>query len=560
MRLFDSALYLGIAIAMTVAAILATWLWATRRRQRITRLGGSGLIGRLAPATLGQGLFWRGVRLSLATALAAAAFAGPRWGQERTVVRGEGIDMVLALDASLSMLATDERPSRLERLKAEVRRLRAMSPGDRVALLAFAGRSYILTPLTLDDGALELYLDNLEPSVVGQAGSSLAATIRQGTELLLASKTGSDRALVVMSDGEAFEEVPDIQEAARKARDEGISLVTVGFGTVRGSTIPVTDERGRRSEKRDENGVVVISRYNAQTLRAAAEAASGSFVDAAETDKASRIRSALAGLRRQARAVASGDLLTPRFQLFLLPAVLLLLLDTWLAERRSRPRISRVAVPRAAAVAVLLLVPSHLHADDATDGIKAYKAGRYSQAALFFRRALDGGDKRPETLYNYGTALLALDSLSVATEVLDRASHLGSPDLRYRALFNLGLAHLRRGLATEGDTAEQSLSSALETYKKVLIMRSKDADAKWNYELALRKKKSGGGGGGGGQSQSPSSSSSGRSPAPEQQPAGGLGQRQAEQLLKSAAREERDVQGKRLKHNRPEMPPGGKDW
>jgi Ca-activated chloride channel family protein len=109
------------------------------------------------------------------------ALAGPRWGLERNVVRSSGIDVVLAIDASLSMLAPDDRPSRLERAKQEVRRLRALAPGDRAALVAFAGRSYILTPLTTDGGALNLFLDNLDPSVVGQAGSSIARALRQGT-------------------------------------------------------------------------------------------------------------------------------------------------------------------------------------------------------------------------------------------------------------------------------------------------------------------------------------------------------------------------------------------
>ena len=97
-------------------------------------------------------------------------------------MRSTGVDLVLAVDASLSMLATDERPNRLERVKQEIRRLRALSPGDRVGLLAFAGRSYVLSPITVDGGALDLFLDNLDPSVVGQAGSSLAQTITQGTQ------------------------------------------------------------------------------------------------------------------------------------------------------------------------------------------------------------------------------------------------------------------------------------------------------------------------------------------------------------------------------------------
>jgi Ca-activated chloride channel family protein len=146
-------------------------------------------------------------------------------------MQGEGIDIVLAMDASLSMMAPDDGPNRLERLKQEVRRLRAASRGDRFALLAFAGRSYILSPLTVDDGALDLFLDNLDPSIVGQAGSSLASPINQATDLLQASRSAGDRALVILSDGEAFEEHAAIVEAAERAGRLGIAVVTVGFGT-----------------------------------------------------------------------------------------------------------------------------------------------------------------------------------------------------------------------------------------------------------------------------------------------------------------------------------------
>ena len=155
------------------------------------------------------------------------------------LVRGAGVALVLALDASLSMTATDERPSRLERMKQEVRRFRAQSGGDRIALLAFAGRSYILTPLTVDDGALELFLDNLDPSIVGQAGSSLARTITQGVDLLQATQGSGDRALILMSDGEAFEPEAEVAAAARRAGEVGIPIIAVGFGTEQGSTIPL---------------------------------------------------------------------------------------------------------------------------------------------------------------------------------------------------------------------------------------------------------------------------------------------------------------------------------
>ena len=103
------------------------------------------------------------------------------------------------------------------------------------ALIAFAGRSYVLSPLTVDAGALDLFLDNLDPSVVGQAGSSLARAIANGTALLMGTRSGADRALIVMSDGEAFEDMPDVITEARRAGQQGIHLVTVGFGSTEGS-------------------------------------------------------------------------------------------------------------------------------------------------------------------------------------------------------------------------------------------------------------------------------------------------------------------------------------
>jgi Ca-activated chloride channel family protein len=175
-----------------------------------------------------------------------------------------------------------------------------------------------------------------------------------------------------------------------------------------------------------------------------------------------------------------------------------------------------------------------------------------------YRQAIDRGDKRPETMYNFGTSLLAADSLQMAAEVLDRLSDARDPELRYRVLFNLGLAQLKRGLAAPEGAGDEPLDAALAAYKKVLLMRSSDLDAKWNYELALRKKQSGGGGGGGGGGGQSNASDKPQSQTP--QPSGGLGQQQAEQLLGSAAREERDVQAKRQKQNRVEPPPGGKDW
>ena len=552
---------LAIALVLPVLFFFLLRRARAERARRLQRLGTLAVVRRLVPPNVLATSGWRTVRLGGAALLAGIALAGPRWGFERTTVRSTGVDLVLAVDASLSMLATDERPSRLERVKQEIRRLRAISPGDRVGLLAFAGRSYVLSPITVDGGALDLFLDNLDPSVVGQAGSSIAQTIAQGTSLLALSKSGADRALVIMSDGEAFEPQDEILASARRAKEQGVSLVTVGFGTTQGSTIPIR-EGNRVIQKRDEQGQIVTTHYKPEVLQAAAAAATGTFIPAEANDKAARIKSALDRLRTQTRSSLAGEDRTPRYQWFLLPAVLLLWLDTILGGRRGRRRREVAAAETAVAASLLLVLLTGCGgSQQAVDASAAFKAKDYKRASTLFAEVIRQGDRTPGALYNYGTALVAADSLAAAAEILERAVEKADPEVRYRGRFNKGLTHLVRGLAKDSgaapnDSASGQLKLALSDYKRVLIQRPGDLDAKWNYELALEKEKQGGGGGGGGGQSNASEAPAQNEPKP--QPT--LAQRQAEQLLGSAEREEREVQSKKQKQNRPEPPPGGKDW
>ena len=566
-------LIVAVVVPLLVAALLSRR--DHDRRRRLVRLGQPSTIARLLPRVAPPGAASRTVLLGGATLCAGVALAGPRWGTERTAVRTTGADVAVAVDASLSMLATDERPSRLERAKEDVRRLRALAPGDRTALIAFAGRSYILSPLTIDDGALALFLDNLDPAVVGLPGTAISRAIRQGTDLLLATQTASDRALVILSDGEDFEPEEDVRAAAAHAADNGVSIITVGYGTVQGTTIPVPV--GDHVElKRDEAGAVVVTHYTPDLLRVAAEAAGGTFIPATTTDKAANIRRALAKLRVVQRAVEQDDDRSARFQLFLIPALVLVLIDTLLADPRrpwkrvsSRPprpvtaRATTLPARVGAAMVVALILPGSSTDRDPTT---VDSAGRAAARAAALRQAIERGDHSPRTLYNYGTALLAADSSEAAIAALTRVVNARDPDVRYRAWFNLGLAHLRRGLATAsgGESANSELDAAIDAYKRVLLTRPTDQDARWNYELALRQRQRGGDGGSSNPSPNqPHDGGGGATPPPPPRAAAlpsALGRRQAEELLNSAAREERDVQGRIQRQNPTDVPPGGKDW
>lgn len=545
-------------LAAVVLPVVVWWMRSVRSRQRRVRLARyaeSSALRRLVmvadPDERGRTL-----RLVLIAMLAGLALSGPRWGLAHGPVSARGIDMAIAIDASLSMMAPDERPSRLERVKQEVRRLRAMSQADRVALIAFAGRSYILTPLTSDDGAIELFLDNLDPSVVGQAGSSIARAIRQGTELLLASDGSADRALVLMTDGEAFEPAEDVKAAATEAGVKGVSLVTVGFGTTQGSTIPIQDGSVTR-EKRDDDGKIVITRYSPELLEEAAKAAGGTFIPADASDKATRVRGALRSLRTAKRNVDSREDHVPRYLWLLLPALALLAYDTWwLTSRRALNDAASRGSSTMPPVALLLLLGALpvtlMSCKQAPDPAALFAEGNVQAAIAGYRAQIANGDTTVRTRYNVGTALIGADSLKAAAELLDLVRRDSDGKTRMRARFNVGYTSLVMGRTPQNPEAEADFAAARAAYRAFLADRPIDADAKWNYELALRKPPpQGGGGGGGGDSQNDK---------PEEQPQnqGGLDQKQAEALLNSAAREERDVQGRKQRQGR--TPPRGKDW
>jgi Ca-activated chloride channel family protein len=163
-------------------------------------------------------------------------------------------------------------------------------------------------------------------------------------------------------------------------------------------------------------------------------------------------------------------------------------------------------------------------------------------------------DSSARTLYNLGSAVLGADSLAEAQALLDAVRKNSEGEVRARARFNAGLAALKQGRVPDNPDADQQLAAARAAYRAFLTERPGYADAKWNYELALRKQppQSGGGGGGGG------GSSQNHEQQQEPQSDGGLDQRQADALLNSAAREEKDVQGRKQRQGR--VPPGGKDW
>ena len=216
---FDAPVVLAVA-PLVGGAVWFAAAWARRVRIRRAALWSEETVRRaLGAGRLGP------TALAVAAFLGVVALAGPRWGQAAIVAESRALSVVMAMDISRSMLAEDASPSRLGRGLREARRLVQDLDGDRVGLLAFAGSSYILSPLSIDGSALTLYLDALDPEVASQGGTGMAGALRQGGELLRTSSDLADRVLVVFTDGEAHDTLPGVTEQAQQLRAAGIKLI-----------------------------------------------------------------------------------------------------------------------------------------------------------------------------------------------------------------------------------------------------------------------------------------------------------------------------------------------
>jgi len=555
---------LALALLLPLVVGVGIALAVRRRRRAADAFGEYPLVVRLAGRDPGAVPWLRVALLVPAAAALGIAAADPRWGRGGGDGAGMGgAEVVLVLDASNSMLVEDVRPNRLERQREAARALVRGVPESRVGVVVFSGRGYVLTPLTGDPGALELYLDALSPEIVTQGGSSLASAIRQGTDLLLGGDSASaGRVLVLMSDGEALEEAVEVGLAVRRAERAGVTIHTVGFGTAEGGPVPdVEPVTGRRlGFKRDVDGRTAVSALDAGMLREIAGGTGGRYFDGSRPDAVEgllrAVGSAPAALRRAEGA--GGPPL--RYGWFVGLALALLAADTVLdgrGWRRRSPRDGRKrdrggTPTRAAAVAALGVLLG-----GCDPGTRLYRDGEYRKAAEAYAKALRDGDGSPSLRYNLGTALLRLEAFDSARAHLEAAVPEGGVEVRRRASYNAGNADLLPvfGKRVPDEERRPRLERAVAAYREALRLNPADVDAKWNLEIALRlleeaPPQSGGGGGGEGESGGGGGAED-PGPAPESPGPEGLSMAEADRILAGAQRAEAEVQGERLRKEQP---------
>ncbi len=543
-------------IVIMLAPIVAGAIWAAAawaRRSRLRRAAAwSESTARIARAAGKLGA----PALGLAAGLAAVALSGPRWGEERIVTETRGLNLVLAIDISRSMLAEDAKPSRLGRALREARRLVQDLDGDRLGLSAFAGTSYILSPLSVDGSAITLYLDALDPDVASEGGTSLAPALAQGIDLLHASPEIADRVLVMFTDGEAHDSLEQALQEARRLAGLGIHLILVAEGGRSPTRIPVRDDRGTFvSWQQDESGTPVLTSRREDVLGAVADAAQGTIVAAELPDQAGAVRDLVASYKRATATESRTQRGRPRAWIPLLLAGLVLAAQTF--TRRT-----------AALVGLLFCVafPAALNAQrPRTNAEKAWDQGDVRAAAAAYLAELKANQDDDTAWYNTGTAALAAGDPALARSTLARAAASLDPELRFRALYNLGLLALLEAKA-DSTNRETHLADAERAYREALLLKPHHIRAKWNLELVDRLR------GGGGQANkpnpppppSPGDGGAGGGSGQQQQPqgggGGGMSESQADQVLRSIGQEELRTRRDRTGRTRRAAPAGVKDW
>lgn len=326
------------AIFFSCLALAAFYIWAMRRKAALMeRFAEKSLISNIAPyMSLGRKII-KIVIIIVALTLCVAALARPQWGFEWEEVKRSGLDMLIAIDVSKSMLSTDVKPNRLERSKFAVKDLVKKLNGDRIGLVAFAGTAFLQCPLTIDYNGFLLALDDLNIGTIPRGGTSITEAIRKAMEILSGPEK-KYKALVIITEGDDLE--GDALRTASAAAALGIKIYCVGVGTTEGELIPIIDERGDRVYVTDKAGNAVKSKLNEDLLKRLAISTGGSYVHATQSEFGLTLLYDKSISKLEKRDIESKmrKHYEERYQVFLAIAIALLLIEPLIPDRRRGSR------------------------------------------------------------------------------------------------------------------------------------------------------------------------------------------------------------------------------
>jgi Ca-activated chloride channel family protein len=497
------------------------WLWALlvwpllafffaqaeqRGAERLQKFVAARLLPQLAgTVNLGRRIF-RFVLLLLVLALVIISLARPRWGYSYDEVKRKGLDLLIAVDVSRSMLSNDVQPSRLDRVKLATQDLINELQGDRFGLIAFAGRSFLQAPLTIDYDAAVDSINELDTKIIPEGGTNIADAIALATRTFGKTAIGN-RALIIFTDGEDLS--GDAVSAAKAAADAGVQIFTVGVGTPSGSLIPIQSDSGGTAFVKDEKGEVVKSKLDETRLREIAQAANGFYL---HLENGPRTMQQLFndGLAKMQVADINARLSRQpieRYQWPLAAAILFFAIALLINDRKGGRKTTSTggtgALPSGAqklgrhrgrpstAVAVLISLLAVVRMQAASEGLDLYNRQKFPEAYEHFEKTLKenpGARVTDRIHFDAGAAAYKMKDYNKALQSFSQALLSKNPHLQSESHYNLGNTLYERGEAEKSD--EKKLSnweSALPHYEETLKAEPQNQNAKDNYEYVKKK-------------------------------------------------------------------------
>ena len=489
---------------LLIPLLIALFMRAEHRGlQRLQQFVSARLLPQLAGTVNRRRRIIRFGLLLLGLALAIASLAQPRWGYTFEDVKRKGLDLLIAVDTSRSMLSNDVQPNRLDRVKLAIQDLIDELQGDRVGLIAFAGRAFLQAPLTIDYDAVIEAVNDLDTKTIPEGGTNISSAITLATQSFGKSAMGN-RALIIFTDGEELS--GDAVKTAKAAADAGVRIFTIGVGTPQGSLIPVTSDNGETSFVKDINGQVVKSKLDDKRLRELAEATGGFYLhlengprtmQQVQSEGLTKMQAAEMDVRLSRRPIE-------RYEWPLGAALIALALSILIPERKRVRERTYVPAPArkaahslaggpakaaGAAVAILMLLCSSAFAT--APGINAYQEGKFENAYKEFQETLKSHPQsRAEEKLQFDSAAAAykLKDYNKALESFSQALLTPDTGLQTKGHYNLGNTLYQRGEMQKTDDKKLSdWTNALDHYEQTLKLDPQNKEAKDNYEYVKRK-------------------------------------------------------------------------
>lgn len=316
-----------------VPVFIGLYIWYTRRKRRqLAEFGDPALVSELMPNASRIRPNVKFSILMVALVLLILAAARPQYGQREQTVKRQGIEAIIALDISNSMMAEDVAPCRLDRAKQMLSKMIDQMVDDKVGLVVFAGEAYTQLPITCDYVSAKMFLNSITPDLIKTQGTAIGAALNTAIQSFGSEETDASRVIILITDGENHED--DAAAVAARAKEMGIKVMVVGIGKPEGSPIPIP---GTNNFRKDRQGNVVVSRLNEDMCREIAKAGNGIYVRCDNTNTAMR------ALQKEIDTLATTEIETKvyteyneQFQSFVLVALLLLVIDFFIFNRKNK--------------------------------------------------------------------------------------------------------------------------------------------------------------------------------------------------------------------------------